>query len=56
MSDVRKIKRRYARVLSRRDLVIDATDEELALVKQGKLGIEKLKSTPQYEVYRIKRQ
>ena len=29
--------------------------QELALVKQGKLGLEKLKSTPRYEVYRIKR-
>lgn len=42
-------------MLNKRDLVIDATEQEIALVKQGKLGLEKLKSTPRYEVYRIKR-
>jgi hypothetical protein len=50
-----KIRRRYARPLGKRDLVIDATEQEIALVKQGKLGLEKVKSTPRYEVYRIKR-
>ena len=55
MIEKKKNWRRYARVLSKRDLVIDATEQELALVKQGKLGLEKIKSTPRYEVYRIKR-
>lgn len=55
MAGKRKIRRRYARVLDNNTLVIDATEQELALVKQGKLGLEKLKSTPRYEVYRIKR-
>ena len=55
MVEKRKIRRRYARVLGKNTLVIDATEQELALVKQGKLGLEKLKSTPRYEVYRVKR-
>lgn len=55
MIEKKKNWRRYARVLNKRDLVIDATEQEIALVKQGKLGLEKLKSTPRYEVYRIKR-
>lgn len=53
MTDV-KIKRRIARELSKSVLVIDATEQELALVKQGKLGIEFIKKTPRYTVYRIK--
>ena len=55
MIEMRKIRRRYARVLGNNTLVIDATEQELALVKQGKLGLEKLKSTPRYTVYRIKK-
>ena len=55
MAEKRKIRRRYARVLGKNTLVIDATEQELTLVKQGKLGLEKLKSTPRYEVYRVKR-
>ena len=55
MKEKKKNWRRYARVISRNTLVIDATEQEIALVKQGKLGLEKLKSTPRYEVYRIKR-
>ena len=55
MKNAKRIKRRYARVLGNNALVIDATEQELVLVKQGKLGLEKLKSTPRYEVYRIKR-
>jgi len=51
----KKIRRRYARVLGKNTLVIDTTDKELDLVKQGKLCIEKLKTTPQYTVYRIKK-
>jgi hypothetical protein len=50
-----KRKRRIARELSKKDLVIDATEQELALVKQRKLGLEMLKQTPRYTVYRIKR-
>ena len=42
-------------MLNKRDLVIDATEQEIALVKQGKLGLEKLKSTPRYEVYRVEK-
>lgn len=55
MIEKTKIRRRYARLLWKRDLVIDATEQEIALVKRGKLGLEKVKSTPRYEVYRIKR-
>lgn len=55
MIEKKKIRRRYARVLGHNALVIDATEQELALVKQGKLGLEKLKSTPRYEVYRIRK-
>lgn len=50
-----KKKRRYARLLNDKTLVIDATDKELDLVRQGKLGLERLKVTPKYTVYRIKR-
>lgn len=55
MIEKKKIRRRYARVLGKNTLVIDATEQELTLVKQGKLGLEKLKSTPRYEVYRVKK-
>ena len=55
MIEKTKIRQRYARVLGRNTLVIDATEQELALVKQGKLGLEKVKSTSRYDVYRIKR-
>mgnify|MGYP003288075841 FL=1 len=51
----KKTWRRYARVLGKGTLLIDATEQELALVKQGKLCIEKIKTTPRYVVYRIKR-
>ncbi len=50
-----KIKRRYARALNERALVIDCTSQELAEVKKGKLKIVRVKSTPQYEVYRLQR-
>ena len=50
-----KIKRRYARALSDRALVIDCTSKELAEVKKGKLKIIRVKSTPQYEVYRLQK-
>ena len=57
MSDEKKhkVKRRYARALSNRALVIDCTSKELAEVKKGKLKIVRVKSTPQYEVYRLQR-
>lgn len=42
-------------MLGKNTLLIDATEEQLALVKQGKLCIEKVKTTPRYTVYRIKR-
>lgn len=50
-----KRKKRYARVLADNVLVIDATEREMALVRKGRLGIEKVKSTPRYEVYRIRK-
>ena len=55
MNGARKIKRNYARVLGERTLIINATEEELELIKKNKLQIEKVKSTRKYDVYRVKR-
>lgn len=57
MSDEKKhkIKRRYARALNDRALVIDCTSQELAEIKKGKLKIVRVKSTPQYEVYKLQK-
>lgn len=52
MSDIKK--RRYAMELTPSSLVINVTEEELNLVRKGKLAIERVKSTPKYDVYRVK--
>lgn len=54
MSDRTKQKRRLAMELTPSTLVINVTEEELSLVRQGKLAIERIKSTPKYDVYRVK--
>ena len=54
-SERRKIKRRYAYMLGPNSLVIDVTPQEYARIKDGRLGIEKVKQTPRYTVYRKKR-
>lgn len=52
-------KRRYnvrtARLLDKRVLVIDITPKQAIQIKKHELEIEKVKSTPKYEVYRLKR-
>ena len=50
----KKIKRRYARTLGNNCLVIDVTDKELELIKLNKIEIERVKTTPDYVVYRKK--
>lgn len=50
----KKIKRRYARTLGNNCLVIDVTDRELELIKLNKIEIERVKTTPDYIVYRKK--
>ena len=54
-SERRKIKRRYAYILGPNSLIIDVTPQEYACIKDGRLGIEKVKQTPEYAVYRVKR-
>lgn len=48
-------KRRCAYILGPNSLVIDVTPQEYARIKDGRLGIEKVKQTPEYAVYRVKR-
>lgn len=55
MQEKRQIKRRYARVLRKGVLVVDATEQDIEMVKSRKLELEQLKSTPKWTVYRIKR-
>lgn len=50
-----KIKRRYAYKLGPNSLVIDVTPQEYTQITKGRIGIEKIKDTPEYTVYRIKR-
>lgn len=51
----KRFKRRYAYTIGRSGLVIDVTPSEYWKIVNGKIAIEKVKSTPRYEVYRIKR-
>lgn len=46
---------RYALELSKKALVIDATPEQIKLIKQGKLAIELLKITKDYEIYKVRK-
>lgn len=54
-NEKRKIKRRYAYRLGRSGLVIDTTPQEYEQIVKGNIGLELLKQTPSYTVYRIKR-
>lgn len=51
----RKKRRRCAYMLGPNSLVIDVTPQEYMHIAKGILGIEKVKQTPEYTVYRIKR-
>lgn len=51
----KRFKRRYAYTLGRSSLVIDVTPDEYQQILDGKIAIEKVKSTPAYTVYRKKR-
>ena len=46
---------RIARMLARNVIVIDVTEKDIELIKQNKLELERLKSTLEYTVYRVKR-
>lgn len=54
-SEKKRFKRRYAYELGRSALIIDVTADEYRKILAGKIAIEKVKSTPRYEVYRVKR-
>lgn len=54
MKDETKIRRRVARELNPKSLVIDVTERELELIKLNLIQIERVKTTPQYIVYRRK--
>lgn len=54
MRDEKK-KHRQAMMLSDRIMVIDVTEQELELIRRGKLAIEKVKQIPNLIVYRKKR-
>lgn len=51
----RKKIRRCAYILGPNSLVIDVTPQEYARIQDGRLGIEKVKQTPEFTVYRVKR-
>ena len=51
----KRFKRRYAYTLGRNSLVIDVTPDEYRQILDGKIAIEKVKSTPRYRVYRVKK-
>jgi hypothetical protein len=51
----KRFKRRYAYTLGRSSLVIDVTPDEYRQILDGKIAIEKVKSTPAYTVYRKKK-
>lgn len=54
-NEKRKIKRRYAYRLERNGLVIDVTPQEYEQIVKGNKGVEIVKRTPSYTVYRIKK-
>ena len=55
-AEKKKIKRRYAYKLERTNgIVIDVTPQEYEQITKGRIGLEIVKQTPRYTVYRIKR-
>ena len=54
-SEKKRFKRRYAYTLGRSGLIIDVTPDEYRQILDGKIAIEKVKSTPVYTVYRKKK-
>lgn len=44
-----------ASYLDDRTIVINATAKELELARRGEIGLERIKTTPEYTVFRIKR-
>ena len=51
----KRFKRRYAYTIGRSGLIIDVTPSEYWKIVNGKMAIEKVKSTPTYTVYRKKK-
>lgn len=55
MERERKRKRRQAMMLGEHSLIIDVTEQELELIRKGKIALEKIKHTPNLTIYRKKR-